>query len=64
MAVISGAKTYFGFTAYRAMSWRIPVFWPLLPILYFPGVRPIGEAVYRWVAENRHGTCRIPSGSK
>ena len=59
MAAVFGGRTYFGFSAYRAMSWRLPIFWPLLPLLYLPGVRPIGDAVYRRVAQRRHGICRL-----
>jgi predicted DCC family thiol-disulfide oxidoreductase YuxK len=59
MASRSGGRTYFGFSAYRALSWRLPIFWPLLPLLYLPGVRPIGDAVYRRIAARRYGVCEI-----
>lgn len=64
MAAVVSGRTYFGFSAYRAMSWRLPIFWPLLPFLYLPGVRHIGDAVYRHVAANRDTTCAVPRGSK
>ena len=59
MAATSGGRHYFGFSAYRALSWKLPVFWPLLPLLYLPGARLIGDAVYRRIAERRQGICRI-----
>lgn len=59
MAATSGGRTYFGFSAYRALSWKVPAFWPLLPLLYLPGARLIGDAVYRRIAERRQGICRI-----
>ena len=61
MAATSGGRTYFGFSAYRALSWKLPVFWPLLPLMYLPGARFIGDAVYRRIAERRQGICRIDS---
>ena len=57
MAARSGGRTYFGFSAYRVLSWRVPVFWPLLPLVYLPGARLVGDAVYRRVAERRQGIC-------
>jgi len=65
MAAISGGGTYFGFSAYRAISWRIPILWPALPVLYLPGASRIGDGLYGQVSRRRHGICRIdpqPSG--
>jgi hypothetical protein len=59
MAASVSGRTYFGFAAYRAMAWRIPAFWPVVPALYLPGVRFAGDAIYRRIAERRHGICRI-----
>lgn len=59
MAAISGGHTFFGFAGYRAIAWRIPVMWPAVPILYLPGVKGIGDAVYGWVARRRHGICPV-----
>lgn len=42
-----------GFLACRAIALRIPLLWPLVPILFFPGMPAPGEAVYRWVAGRR-----------
>jgi predicted DCC family thiol-disulfide oxidoreductase YuxK len=59
MAARTGGRTYFGFPAYRALSWRLPIFWPLLPLMYLPGARPIGDAVYRRIAARRYSICEI-----
>ena len=54
MAAVRRGRVYFGFSAYRVIAWRIPLFWPVAPLLYVPGVRPAGDAVYRRIAERRH----------
>ena len=59
MAVVRRGRVYFGFSAYRVIAWRIPLFWPVAPLLYVPGVRPAGDAVYRRIAERRHAICPI-----
>jgi predicted DCC family thiol-disulfide oxidoreductase YuxK len=45
---------YTGYRAYRALAWAMPATWPLLPILYVPGVPWIGQRAYRYVADHRH----------
>jgi hypothetical protein len=54
-------KTYEGFEGYRALAWAIPLWWPLLPFLYLPGVPTIGRAIYGRVAIGRHQAgCPVP----
>jgi predicted DCC family thiol-disulfide oxidoreductase YuxK len=60
MAAISNGRTYFGFSAYRTIAWRIPIMWPALPVLYFPGVKLVGDAVYAWIARRRRHICPLP----
>jgi predicted DCC family thiol-disulfide oxidoreductase YuxK len=50
-----------GFDAYRSMAWVVPAAWPALPLLYLPGIAPIGRRVYRYVAAHRVTTCAIPA---
>jgi predicted DCC family thiol-disulfide oxidoreductase YuxK len=41
--------------------------WPLAMLLNLPGIKSVGQVVYRWVARNRYcivGRCDVPSGSK
>jgi predicted DCC family thiol-disulfide oxidoreductase YuxK len=42
-----------GFGAFRWMAWRLPVLWPLAPLLYVPGIPWLGRRVYLWIARNR-----------
>lgn len=39
-----------GFDACRRLAWLLPAAWPLLPLLYVPGVMPVGRRAYAWVA--------------
>jgi predicted DCC family thiol-disulfide oxidoreductase YuxK len=52
-----------GFYSFRRLSQLLPPLWPLAPLLWFPGVNRLGEAVYAWVARNRMrlpgSTCEI-----
>lgn len=52
-----------GFEAYRALAWRIPFFWPIMPILYLPPVSAIGKRVYRRVADSRRCDVAAPIAS-
>ena len=45
-----------GFQAFRALTLALPPLLPLAPLLWLPGMGPLGTAVYRWVARNR---CRL-----
>ena len=42
-----------GFDAYRQLAYAIPLAWPIVPLLYVPGVPLVGRRVYRYVAEHR-----------
>ncbi len=49
-----------GFYGYRTIAWNIPLWWPLLPLLYLPGVPTAGNLVYERIADGRfRATCRI-----
>ena len=56
-----------GFRAVRWIAGRIPLMWPLYPLLFVPGVARLGQRLYLWVARNRFrlvpcrdGVCTIP----
>lgn len=60
-------RAFAGFRAFRWMAWRMPLFWPVAPWLYLPGVLWVGNRIYLWVAKNRFdlvachdGVCRLP----
>jgi predicted DCC family thiol-disulfide oxidoreductase YuxK len=61
-AVDSHGKISVGFYAYRGLAWVLPLGWPIVPLLYIPGVPWIGSRVYRMVAEHRlSGACALPT---
>jgi predicted DCC family thiol-disulfide oxidoreductase YuxK len=54
-------RLHVGFDAYRYLAKILPLGWIFLPILYCPGVRPIGMKVYGWIASRRAGiACAVP----
>lgn len=59
---------YGGFYAVRQLALRLPLLWPLGPLLWIPGSAFFGVRLYRWVAEHRGGfsrctgrSCQIPA---
>src|SRR5262249_54144697 len=62
-AVDGDGRRYRGFFAFRRIVRGMPLLWPLLALLYFPGSGRLGPRVYAWVAANRHRLgCRIDPG--
>ena len=57
MHAIMGKKSWKGFYAYRAISWRIPILWLTLPFLYVWPITLFGRKIYQHVADSR--TCEI-----
>ena len=39
-----------GFAAFRKLVMASPKLWLLLPLVYFPGSRWLGAALYRWIS--------------
>ena len=65
-----GKALHGGYRAIRWLAWRLPLTWPIAPVLYLPGMTWLGQRVYLWVARNRfkivpceHGACAIPRRS-
>ena len=58
-------RFYRGFHAFRMLAAGIPPLAPLLPLLWLPGVRFLGEALYARVARNRCHLfgCSLPETS-
>ena len=52
-AVSPSRRAYRGFFAVRRMARAVPLMWPFLTLLYFPGSGWLGPKVYAWVARNR-----------
>jgi hypothetical protein len=42
-----------GFQAFRSLAWVIPLGWPMLPLLYLPGLRALARRVARAVSSRR-----------
>ena len=60
-----------GFRAVRWIAGRVPLMWPLYPLLFVPGMARLGQRLYLWVARNRFrlvpcrdGVCTIPPRTK
>lgn len=49
-----GGKLYGGFNVFRRICFTLPMLYPLIPILYFPGMKWIGAIVYKFIAKNRY----------
>ena len=65
--VTPGGRVYAGYRAFRWLAWRLPVLWPVAPLLTLPGVPWLGNRLYLWVARRRyrlapchHGVCQLP----
>jgi len=61
-------RTYAGYRAFRWIAGRLPLLWPIWPLLFVPGAPWLGQRLYLWVARHRydlvpcqHGACAIPS---
>src|SRR5262245_29767977 len=64
-------KAYSGFRAARWIAGRIPLLWPVYPLLFIPGMPRLGQRLYLWIAKNRFrllpcrdGVCTIPPERK
>ena len=47
-------RRLWGVSAFRAISRRIPLLWPFVPLLHFPGSLPLWRAIYRFIANRRY----------
>lgn len=47
-------RYYQGFDAFRVLTWHLPATKLLTPLLYVPGVAPVGRFIYENIAENRN----------
>ncbi len=43
-----------GFAVFQRLSVRLPLLWPIAPVLHLPGMAWVGGAIYRWVAVHRY----------
>ena len=59
MHAVTGDKVWKGFEAYRAITGRLPLLWPVWPFLWLWPVSWCGRRVYRHVADSR--SCEMTS---
>jgi predicted DCC family thiol-disulfide oxidoreductase YuxK len=59
MHVVDGTgRVARGFRAWRRIAREVPLLLPVWPFLWLPGVAPIGDRVYSWVAAHRQAISR------
>ena len=55
MVIVDGkGRRYWGATAVRYLTRRLPRLWPLAPLLHLPGSLPLWRMLYRQVARSRY----------
>ncbi|MEO6436097.1 MAG: DCC1-like thiol-disulfide oxidoreductase family protein [Tepidisphaeraceae bacterium] len=60
--VAPDGSTAYGFDGYRQIARRVPAWWPIVPLLYLPGVAWVGRRVYRRIADRRFDAgCALPT---
>ncbi|GIX00592.1 MAG: thiol-disulfide oxidoreductase [Pirellulaceae bacterium] len=64
--ITPAGEAYGGADAMRALSRRLPLLWPLAPLMHLPGMMPCWRRAYRWIAQRRYrlaacdeGTCKL-----
>ena len=57
-----GGAALDGFWAFRWLAGRLPLLWILWPLLWLPGVAPLGVRAYDAVARNRFAFGRCDAG--
>ena len=66
MYVLDRGRSYVGFYGYRLIGLRLPIFWPIVPWLFLPGISHAGIAIYQYIARERlklvrcDDTCMVP----
>ncbi len=53
MRAVSGAQTWVGFAAYRTLAARLPLLWPIVPLLHWAPIEAVGTKLYRRIADSR-----------
>ena len=64
-ALTVGRRLYRGFYAFRMLALRLPPLVPLVPLIWLPGISPLGERAYGWITANRYRIsrrCRLKAG--
>ncbi len=53
MYAVVGERAWAGYDAYRALLARMPLFWPIWPLLWLWPIPAVGRGIYRRVADTR-----------
>jgi len=53
MHTVARGRTFRGFAAYRQIARNVPLFWPLVPFLFLPGIQSRGDLIYARIARRR-----------
>jgi predicted DCC family thiol-disulfide oxidoreductase YuxK len=53
MYAVSGDRTWVGFAANRALATRVPLLWPIVPLLHLVPIEFVGTKLYRRIADSR-----------
>lgn len=57
--VYDDAAVYAGFHGTRRLLKALPLTFPLWLLMQIPGMTPLGERVYRWIARRRYAINRL-----
>lgn len=57
-AITADGRVLVGFFAMRYIARFLPLMWPMLPLLYLPGMNWLGPKIYGWVARRRYAINR------
>ena len=64
--VLNSGKKFAGYEVFRRICWSMPMMFPLIPLIYFPGMGVIGPRLYDFVAKRRRclgrGACSKGNG--
>jgi predicted DCC family thiol-disulfide oxidoreductase YuxK len=53
MHAVARGGVFRGFAAYRLFAQAVPLFWPLVPFVFLPGIQSLGDRVYARIAPHR-----------
>ena len=55
VAIAPYKKVYFEYYACRYIMLHVPIFWPIVPLLYFPIISSfLGNIIYKIISRNRY----------
>jgi predicted DCC family thiol-disulfide oxidoreductase YuxK len=58
MHIIARGRVFRGFSAYRVIAMAVPLLWPLVPVMFLPGISSLGRQIYARIASHRASLVR------